>query len=109
MADRIGVISRGELILVENKRELMQKLGKKQLILQLQDSLETVPESLALYNLSLNIEKRELTYRYDTRAARTGITALLADLNNAGIRFKDLRTAQSSLEDIFISLIKEGA
>jgi len=106
MADRIGVINNGELILVENKRELMQKLGKKQLTLQLQGKLESIPASLSPYRLELTEEGAELIYTYDTQAERTGITALLKDLGDAGIRFKDLQTTQSSLEDIFVNLVK---
>jgi ABC-2 type transport system ATP-binding protein len=107
MADRIGVINKGELILVEEKSELMRKLSKKQLTLQLQNSLEDVPEFLAAYQLELVADGNELIYTYDTQGDRTGITALLADLSNAGIRFKDLQTEQSSLEDIFVNLVRE--
>jgi len=106
MADRIGVINNGELILVENKRELMRKLGKKQLALQLQGKLESIPLSLSPYRLELTQEGAELIYTYDTQAERTGITSLLKDLGDAGIRFKDLQTTQSSLEDIFVNLVK---
>ncbi len=106
MADRIGVINNGELILVENKRELMRKLGKKQLALQLQGKLESIPPSLSPYRLELTQEGAELIYTYDTQAERTGITSLLKDLGDAGIRFKDLQTTQSSLEDIFVNLVK---
>jgi ABC-2 type transport system ATP-binding protein len=107
MADRIGVISDGELILVENKAELMRKLGKKHLTLQLHGELDSIPSELAGYGLELAADGSELTYTYDTQTERTGITALLADLNATGIKFKDLRTEQSSLEDIFVSLVKE--
>jgi ABC-2 type transport system ATP-binding protein len=107
MADRIGVINKGELILVEEKSELMRKLSKKQLTLQLQNSLEDVPEFLAAYQLELVADGNELIYTYDTQGDRTGITALLANLSNAGIRFKDLQTEQSSLEDIFVNLVRE--
>jgi ABC-2 type transport system ATP-binding protein len=107
MADRIGVILRGELILVEEKAELMRKLGKKQLILQLQAPLADVPPQLAPYRLELAASGTELTYTYDTQAERTGITALLRDLAAAGIRFKDLQTSQSSLEDIFVGLLRD--
>jgi ABC-2 type transport system ATP-binding protein len=106
MADRIGVINHGELILVENKNELMHKLGKKQLTLQLQERLAALPASLAPYRLELTDEGAELIYTYDTQAERTGITSLLKDLSEAGIRFKDLQTTQSSLEDIFVDLVK---
>jgi ABC-2 type transport system ATP-binding protein len=107
IADRIGVINHGEIILVEDKAELMQKLGKKQLTLELQKKLDAVPETLAAYHLTLAAGGAELVYTYDTRGERTGITALLSDLNNAGIRFKDLRTTQSSLEDIFVGLVSK--
>jgi ABC-2 type transport system ATP-binding protein len=107
MADRIGVISKGEIILVEEKAELMRKLGRKQLTLSLQEPLASVPPALASYNLALEAEGNELVYTYDTKAERTGITALLQDLSQANIRFKDLHTSQSSLEDIFVSLVRD--
>ena len=107
MADRIGVISKGEIILVEEKAELMRKLGRKQLTLSLQEPLAAVPPALASYDLALEAEGNELVYTYDTKAERTGITALLQDLSQANIRFKDLRTSQSSLEDIFVSLVRD--
>jgi ABC-2 type transport system ATP-binding protein len=106
MAERIGVINRGELILVEEKAALMRKLGKKELSLHLQGRLDTIPELLAPYNLSLAADGHELVYTYDTQGERTGITRLLRDLNEAGIRFRDLKTTQSSLEEIFVSLVK---
>ena len=109
MADRVGVISKGELILVEEKRELMRKLGRKQLTLQLQAPLAAIPPALARYDLSLSAEGTELTYTYDTQRERTGITALLSDLSSAGIRFRDLQTEQSSLEEIFVNLVRERA
>ncbi len=107
MADRIGVISKGEIILVEDKAELMHKLGKKQLKLQLNQKLDTVPPALAAYGLTLAADGAELIYSYDTQGERTGITALLKDLNAAGIRFRDLSTTQSSLEDIFVDLVRQ--
>ncbi|MDP8971622.1 MAG: ABC transporter ATP-binding protein [Actinomycetota bacterium] len=107
MADRIGVINDGELILVEDKAELMRKLGKKRLTLQLHGELDGIPSQLAGYGLELAADGSELIYTYDTQTERTGITALLADLNSTGIKFNDLRTEQSSLEDIFVSLVKE--
>jgi ABC-2 type transport system ATP-binding protein len=106
MADRVGVINKGEIILVEDKAGLMRKLGKKRLKLHLQGSIDTIPPGLAPYNLELSDEGRELTYTYDTKGERTGITSLLSDLRNAGIRFSDLDTTQSSLEDIFVSLVR---
>ncbi len=108
MADRIGVINKGELILVEDKAELMRKLGKKQLTLQLHARLDAVPAALAAHRLTLAADGRELVYTYDTRGERTGITALLADLGAAGIRFRDLHTTQDSLEDIFVGLVRQG-
>jgi ABC-2 type transport system ATP-binding protein len=105
MADRIGVINNGEIILVEEKAGLMQKLGQKQLKLHLQGRIETIPPELASYNLELSEEGTELTFNYDTKGERTGITSLLGDLRTAGIRFYDLDTNQSSLEDIFVSLV----
>ena len=107
MADRIGVITRGELILVEEKAALMRKLGKKQLTLHLQQALQAIPAELAAHNLTLAAAGMDLVYTYDTRGERTGITALLQDLNRAGIRFKDLETTQSSLEDIFVGLVRQ--
>ena len=106
MADRIGVISKGEIILVEEKTELMRKLGKKQLSLQLQVPLDAVPPELADYQLALGAGGNELVYTYDTQGERTGITSLLAALGTAGIHFKDLQTTQSSLEQIFVELVK---
>ena len=106
MADRVGVINKGEIILVEDKAALMQKLGKKRLKLHLQGKLDAVPAPLAAYNLELADEGRELIYNYDTRSERTGITSLLNDLRNSGINFSDLDTTQSSLEDIFVSLVR---
>ncbi len=107
MADRVGVISKGELILVEDKAELMRKLGRKQLTLQLHDPLQRVPDALARYPLELASGGNELTYTYDAGGGQSGIAALLEDLDRAGIRFKDLQTMQSSLEDIFVSLVRE--
>jgi len=106
IADRIGVIHKGELILVEDKAELMRKLGKKQLTLQLQKPLDGIPDALAAYHLTLSANRSELTYSYDTQSERTGITALLKDLSLSGIRFKDLHTTESSLEDIFVGLVR---
>jgi ABC-2 type transport system ATP-binding protein len=106
MADRVGVISKGEIILVEEKSELMRKLGRKQLTLSLQAPLIEVPAALAAFDLSLAGNGSELVYSYDTKAERTGITALLQAISEAGIRFRDLQTSQSSLEDIFVSLVR---
>jgi len=109
MADRIGVISKGELILVEDKVELMNKLGKKQLTLQLQTPLEKLPEALDDYQLELSADGSTLVYTFDAQGDRTGIAGLLRRLGEAGIDFKDLQTSQSSLEDIFVSLVRERA
>jgi ABC-2 type transport system ATP-binding protein len=108
MADRIGVISKGEIILVEEKAALMRNLGRKQLTLQLQKPLDALPASLGSYALELADDGNEIVFSYDTRGERTGITALLQDLAEAGIRFKDLQTRQSSLEDIFVSLVHDS-
>jgi ABC-2 type transport system ATP-binding protein len=105
MADRIGVISKGEIILVEEKAELMRKLGQKRLSLMLQGRLERVPEALAPFNLALSADGGELTYVYDTQRERTGITSLLTALRDAGIGFRDLNTSERSLEEIFVSLV----
>ncbi len=105
MADRIGVINKGEIILVEDKAGLMQKLGKKRLKLHLQHKLDAIPPDLAAYGLELSDGGREVIYNYDTKGERTGITSLLGDLRNAGIHISDLDTTQSSLEDIFVSLV----
>ncbi|QPC85624.1 ATP-binding cassette domain-containing protein [Mesorhizobium sp. NBSH29] len=109
MADRIGVINKGEIILVEEKARLMQNLGKKQLTLMLHEPMDVIPPGLSGYDLSLGKEGAELTFTYDSRGERTGITSLLADLSKAGVRFKDLQTSQSSLEDIFVNLVRDRA
>src|ERR1700754_2329366 len=106
MADRVGVINKGEIILIEDKAGLMKKLGKKELKLHLQTRIEAIPGSLAAYKLELSDDGRAVTYHYDTRGERTGITSLLGDLRNAGIHISDLDTSQSSLEDIFVSLVR---
>jgi ABC-2 type transport system ATP-binding protein len=108
MADRIGIINKGELILVEEKAALMRKLGKKQLALHLQTRLSALPAELGHYGLTLAADGSELIYSYDTQSERTGITALLDELNRFGIRFNDLNTTQTSLEDIFVDLVRNG-
>jgi ABC-2 type transport system ATP-binding protein len=105
MADRIGVINKGEIILVEEKRELMRKLGRKQLTLHLEQPLERIPAALASHRLEL--KGADLIYTYDEKGDRAAITALLGDLAGSGIRFKDLQTTQTSLEDIFVTLLEE--
>ena len=106
MADRIGVINHGELILVQEKAKLMRELGKKQLFLELDETLESIPDALSSYQLQFGGSQSELVYDYDTRAEHTGITSLLGDLSEAGIRFHDVQTRQSSLEEIFVGLVK---
>jgi ABC-2 type transport system ATP-binding protein len=108
MADRIGVITKGQIILVEEKAELMRKLGKKQLSLSLQQPLKELPAQFENYALALGKGGNELTYTYDVRHEHVGIAELLSDLGKAGIHFKDLQTTQSSLEDIFVSLVHES-
>ncbi len=108
MADRVGIISKGELILVEDKAHLMRKLGRKELKLELAEQLSEIPPALAAYSLSLGQGGRELVYSYDTQGERTGITRLLRDLAEAGIRFRDLHTSQSSLEEIFVDLVRQS-
>lgn len=109
MADRIGVISRGELILVEDKDVLMRKLGKKQLTLHLQEPLQALPAGLEAYALELAAEGSELVYTFDAQAETTGIAELMKRLAERGVDFKDLRTQESSLEDIFVSLVRARA
>ena len=106
MADRIGVISKGELMLVEEKAALMRKLGRKQLVLELHERLEVLPSQLD-GKLMLGAEGQSIIYSYDTQAERTGISALLEELNGLGIRYRDLHTHESSLEEIFVSLVRE--
>ena len=108
MADRVGVISKGEIILVEDKTVLMRKLGEKRLTLMLQEPLGAIPAGLSAFDLKLSEDRRQLTYTYDTKADRTGIATLMQNLAAAGVRFSDLSTTQSSLEDIFVSLVRNG-
>ncbi len=107
IADRVGVIAKGELLLVEEKANLMARMGQKQLDVQLSEPLQAVPEALARYNLTLCDEGSTLTYAYDTRAARTGITKLLRDVSETGLVLRDVVTRQSSLEDIFVDLVQD--
>ncbi len=109
MADRIGVINKGELVLVEEKAVLMRKLGKKQLTLQLQTRLEQIPDALAALPLALADEGHALVYTFDTQSEETGIAALLKRLGELGIDFKDLHSSESSLEDIFVNLVRGSA
>ena len=105
IADRVGVINNGQLMLLEDKDTLMQKMGNKQLVVELKDSISEIPDSLAHYKLGLSADGTKLTYEYDIKSERTGITGLLGDLGTAGLPFKDLATSQSSLEDIFVELV----
>ena len=109
MADRVAVINKGEIILVEEKAELMRKLGKKQLTLQLDPPLQALPPGLECHVLELSPDGRQLTYTYESRDEESGIVPLLEDIRRAGVRFHDLQTSQRSLEDIFVSLVKEEA
>ena len=109
MADHIGVISRGELILVEDKAELMRKLGHKELTLHLQEPIQRLPDGLDDYDITLAPDGESLTYSYDTTAERTGIATLMSRLSDAGIRFRDLSTKQSTLEEIFVNLVRDEA
>jgi ABC-2 type transport system ATP-binding protein len=109
MADRVGVINKGEIILVEDKVELMRKLGKKQLAIELRDPMTAIPAALSNFPLTLSADGKTLTYDYDTKGERTGITTLLDELRAVDIRFRDLQTRQTSLEDIFVNLVKQGS
>lgn len=109
MADRIGVLNQGEMVLIESKNALMRKMGRKQLILDLQQPLAAIPVSLMQYDLALANSGEQLIYTYDTRKQTTGITTLLKRLGDVGIKFKDLQTEQSSLEDIFVTLVQNTA
>lgn len=107
LADRVGVINNGEIIIVEEKDKLMREFGKKQLMLHLYEELQEIPLALANYHLELGEDKHALTYTYDTKGEHTGITDLINDLRRSGIRFNDLQTTQSSLEDIFVDLVNK--
>ncbi len=109
MADRVGVINKGHLMLVEQKTELMRKLGKKELTLQLQEPLAYLPEALSNYPIELTKEGHELVYTFDSKEEQGAVAGLLRRLVADGIEFKDLQTKQSSLEDIFVELVKEHA
>ncbi|MBL4574330.1 MAG: ABC transporter ATP-binding protein [Gammaproteobacteria bacterium] len=109
IADRVGVINNGEIILMEDKVKLMAKLGKKQLVLDLRDQLRAIPESLVNYELDLSEDGLQLVYTFNTQGDRTGITSLMDDLKLAGVAFRDLNTTQSSLEDIFVNLVAESS
>ena len=108
IADRIGVINNGELLLVEDKAELMQKLGSKELTIEIRQPIAAIPDSLGEYNLQLSDGGTHLTYSYDVKSERTGITSLLQSVNSAGLQLKDLHTSQSSLEEIFVNLVSDN-
>ena len=107
IADRVGVINQGEIIVVDDTKELLKKMGHKKLIVELQENINAIPSSLNKYNLSLGTNKMSLDYTYNVQAKQTGITNLLQDLKDAGLKLKDLKTEQSTLEKIFVSLVKE--
>jgi ABC-2 type transport system ATP-binding protein len=106
IADRVAVIAKGQILLIEDKETLMKQMGTKELHIQLQDTISSIPDSLGSYDLSISDDKTGLIYSYDTKAERTGITSLLSDISAAGLVLRDLQTAQSSLEDIFVDLVK---
>ncbi len=109
IADRVGVINKGEILLLQDKADLMSQMGQKQLKIELTEATQTIPAALAGYDLVRADDGLSLTYSYDTKGERTGITTLLADLQKAGLQMKDIQTQQSSLEDIFVGLVKETA
>lgn len=109
IADRVGVIGKGELLLVEDKTDLMARMGQKQLLVFVQGHITSVPDSLARYQLELGTDGASLVYTYDTRGERTGITKLLSDISEAGLVLRDIQTRESSLEDIFVDLVHEDS
>ena len=108
IADRVGVINQGEIILVEETKELLKKMGHKKLTVELQDKISKIPDSLDKYKLVLGNTKMSIDYTYNVQAEQTGITNLLQDIKDAGLKLKDLKTEQSTLEKIFVSLVKEN-
>ena len=108
IADRVAVINQGEIIVVENKNELLKRMGQKTLVIELQDKISKIPEQLSKYELIVSEDKMSLIYNYDLRKERTGITNLLQELKEAGLRMRDLKTDQNSLEKIFVTLVKEN-
>ena len=106
---KVGIIAKGELLLIEEKAKLMARMGKKELEVQLTEPLDTIPKSLAKYELAQTNDKTSVIYTYDTRGERTGITQLLNDIAAAGLSLSDVSTRQSSLEDIFVTLVQEDA
>ena len=107
IADRVGVINQGEIIIVDNTQDLLKKMGHKTLTVELQDKISVIPSSLEKYNLSLGTNMVSLNYTYNVQAKQTGITNLLQDLKDAGLKLKDLKTEQSNLEKIFVSLVRD--
>ena len=108
IADRVAVINQGEIIVVDNKIDLLKKMGHKKLTIELQDKVEKIPAELNEYNLSISNDNYSLIYNYNLHAERTGITKMLQDLKNAGLRMRDLKTEQNNLEKIFVTLVKEN-
>ena len=108
IADRVAVINHGEIIVVDEKKELLKKMGEKKLTIDLHEKAETIPESLKKYDLDLSKDKLSITYTYDVQNQRTGITNLLQDLRDQGLKLKDIKTEQSTLEKIFVNLVKES-
>ena len=108
IADRVGVINQGEIVVVEKKNELLKKMGKKTLIVELQEEINQIPKSMKKYNLIIGKNKMSFNYIYDLKEDRTGITNLLQDLKDSGLKLRDLKTEQSNLENIFVSLVKEN-
>ena len=108
IADRVAVINQGEIIVVDNKIDLLKKMGHKKLTIELQDKVENIPSELDEYNLSISNDKYSLIYNYNLHAERTGITKMLQDLKNAGLRMRDLKTEQNNLDKIFVTLVKEN-
>ena len=108
IADRVAVINHGEMIIVDEKKELLKKMGEKKLTIDLHEKAETISESLKKYDLELSGDKLSITYTYDVQNQRTGITNLLQDLRDQGLKLKDIKTEQSTLEKIFVNLVKES-
>ena len=108
IADRVGVINQGEIILIEEKKELLKKMGQKTLTIELQERIEEIPKSLEKYNLNIGVNKMYLNYTYSLKEKQTGITNLLQDLKDTGLKLRDLKTEQSNLEKIFVNLVKEN-